>query len=483
MPIFTLSRLFSNNINNKNNINDNNNNNTSRLFPEVEVANTFIHVKSQDPDEFVARRSGSSPPKMFKVISFSKQPQQESEAVRPEANQGGVASAEHVGFESPGRSSTQQQQQRQQHQQQQQQNQQQKMQTHQRGQCRPCSFQSVKADNCRLGDDCQFCDLCTYEDFMQKKNAGKHERRKRLRGVRAEQRYCVGRATSQAVRAEQRYCVGRATSQAVTILCPLPSPHSPEVRAEQRYCVGRATSQAAVVQDLAVADTGRPPNLAEGAEASLTANTLRMQSVTYTQSQPRMCVPPVVPLESELTPQLAGDSVDLASFLNPKAFWFKFRGEDALRRATNASGSWDFTWMKVFATFEAYTFIHVESEVLGAAVARVPDPTAAASAATASTYEDFVQKKNAGKHDRRKRLRGEWCYFCCSLCLFLFLLLLLVDLLLFISARRLRGEKRPGLRPNTPFDTNQSNWYTTVCLMYSTVCIKPFVCLMLYPFV
>ncbi|CAE8613242.1 unnamed protein product [Polarella glacialis] len=411
MPIFTLSRLFSNNINNKNNINDNNNNNTSRLFPEVEVANTFIHVKSQDPDEFVARRSGSSPPKMFKVISFSKQPQQESEAVRPEANQGGVASAEHVGFESPGRSSTQQQQQRQQHQQQQQQNQQQKMQTHQRGQCRPCSFQSVKADNCRLGDDCQFCHLCTYEDFMQKKNAGKHERRKRLRGEKrlllqalfseqrdggessspeaAESRFCSPSSFATLargeVRAEQRYCVGRATSQAVTILCPLPSPHSPEVRAEQRYCVGRAFSRSVAI---------------------------------------------------------FGSNAHVAN-----------------------------------------TFIHVESEVLGAAVARVPDPTAAASAATASTYEDFVQKKNAGKHDRRKRLRGEWCYFCCSLCLLLFLLLLLVDLLLFISARRLREEKRPGLRPNTPFDTNQSNWYTTVCLMYSTVCIKPFVCLMLYPFV
>mmetsp|Transcript_88483 Transcript_88483/g.159527 ORF Transcript_88483/g.159527 Transcript_88483/m.159527 type:complete len:202 (+) Transcript_88483:96-701(+) len=80
----------------------------SRLFPEVKVANTFIHVKSQDPDAFVARRSASSPNKMFKVISPSKQ-QQQSEAVRPEANQGGVASAEHVGLESPGRSSTQQQ--------------------------------------------------------------------------------------------------------------------------------------------------------------------------------------------------------------------------------------------------------------------------------------------------------------------------------------------------------------------------------------
>ncbi|CAE8589226.1 unnamed protein product [Polarella glacialis] len=72
----------------------------SRLFPEVKVANTFIHVKSRDPDAFVARRSASSPPKIFKVISFSKQ--QQSEAVRPEANQGGVASAEHVGLESPG---------------------------------------------------------------------------------------------------------------------------------------------------------------------------------------------------------------------------------------------------------------------------------------------------------------------------------------------------------------------------------------------
>ncbi|CAE8592356.1 unnamed protein product [Polarella glacialis] len=150
----------------------------SRLFPEVKVANTFIHVKPQDPDACVARRSPSSTPKIFKVISSSKQ--QQSEAVLPEANQGGVASAEHVGLESPSRSSTQQQQQ--QHQQQQQQNQQQKMQAHQRGQCMPCSFQKTRADSCRLGDDCQFCHLCTYEDFMQKNRAVKHDRRKRLRG-------------------------------------------------------------------------------------------------------------------------------------------------------------------------------------------------------------------------------------------------------------------------------------------------------------
>ncbi|CAE8624856.1 unnamed protein product [Polarella glacialis] len=195
----------------------------SRLCPEVKVANTFIHVESQDPDEFVAHRSASSPPKVFKVISSSQQ--QQSEAVRPEANH--VASAEHVGLESPGRSSTQQQQQ-QQHQQQQQ-NQQQKMQAHQRSQCRPCSFQSAKADSCRLGDDCQLCpsyaqkannnnnntdhskrqqklikitdhskqpehNSKTRSDSQQtviwntlrfsmiRKNLGKHDRRKRLRG-------------------------------------------------------------------------------------------------------------------------------------------------------------------------------------------------------------------------------------------------------------------------------------------------------------
>ncbi|CAE8619619.1 unnamed protein product, partial [Polarella glacialis] len=61
----------------------------SRRFSEVKMANTFSHVRSQDPDAFVARRSASSPPKIIKVISSSKQ--QESEAVRPEANQGGVA--------------------------------------------------------------------------------------------------------------------------------------------------------------------------------------------------------------------------------------------------------------------------------------------------------------------------------------------------------------------------------------------------------
>ncbi|CAE8604543.1 unnamed protein product [Polarella glacialis] len=143
------------------------------------MANTFSHVRSQDPDAFVARRSASSPPKIIKVISSSKQ--QESEAVRPETNQGGVASAEHVGLESPGRSSTQQEQQ-QQHQHQQQQNQLQKVQAHQSGQCRPCSFHLFKADSCRLGDDCQYCHLCTYQDFMQKKKAGKHDGRKRLRG-------------------------------------------------------------------------------------------------------------------------------------------------------------------------------------------------------------------------------------------------------------------------------------------------------------
>ncbi|CAE8606157.1 unnamed protein product, partial [Polarella glacialis] len=71
-------------------------------LPFVKVANTFIHVRCQDPDAFVARRSASSPPKIFKVISSSEQ--QQSDAVRPEANQGVVASAEHVGLESPGRS-------------------------------------------------------------------------------------------------------------------------------------------------------------------------------------------------------------------------------------------------------------------------------------------------------------------------------------------------------------------------------------------
>ncbi|CAE8733929.1 unnamed protein product, partial [Polarella glacialis] len=135
----------------------------------VKVANTFIHIDFEDPDAAVARRSASCPPKLIKKISFSMQQQQQQQqqqkvAFRPAANQGAVASAEHVG------------------QQQQQQHQQQKLQAHQRGQCRPCSFQSARADSCRLGDDCQFCHLCTYEDFMQKKNAGKHDRRKRLRG-------------------------------------------------------------------------------------------------------------------------------------------------------------------------------------------------------------------------------------------------------------------------------------------------------------
>ncbi|CAE8733931.1 unnamed protein product, partial [Polarella glacialis] len=120
------------------------------------VANTFIYVESQEPDAFVARRSASSPPKIFKVISSSKQ-QQQKEAVHTETNHGGVASAEHVGSESPSRSSIQQQQQ--------QKTQQQKLQAHQRGQCRPCSFQSARADSCRLGDDCQFCHLCTFVEF------------------------------------------------------------------------------------------------------------------------------------------------------------------------------------------------------------------------------------------------------------------------------------------------------------------------------
>ncbi|CAE8628658.1 unnamed protein product [Polarella glacialis] len=175
----------------------------SRLFPEVKVVNTFINVDSQDPDAFVERGTASCPPTIFNkninkninsnetTISTTtttsskqqqyQQQQQRKEAVRTEANQGGVASAGHVGLESPSRWSIQRKKHQQRHKQQQL-TQQQKLQAHQSGQCRPCSFHNARADSCRLGDDCQFCHLCTYEDLMQKKNASKHDRRTRLRG-------------------------------------------------------------------------------------------------------------------------------------------------------------------------------------------------------------------------------------------------------------------------------------------------------------
>ncbi|CAE8646329.1 unnamed protein product, partial [Polarella glacialis] len=102
--------------------------NLNRLFPEVKVANTFIHVEFEDVGAAVARRSQSCPPRLFKVISSSKQqpqpqPQQQKEAGRPEAKQESVASAKHVGLASPSRLSAEQ-----------------KLQVHQRGLCRPCSF-------------------------------------------------------------------------------------------------------------------------------------------------------------------------------------------------------------------------------------------------------------------------------------------------------------------------------------------------------
>ncbi|CAE8733932.1 unnamed protein product [Polarella glacialis] len=91
--------------------------NLNKLFPEVKVANTFIHVESEDVGAAVARRSQSCPPRLFKVISSSKQqpqpqpqpqPQQQKEAGRPEAKQESVASAKHVGLASPSRLSAEQ---------------------------------------------------------------------------------------------------------------------------------------------------------------------------------------------------------------------------------------------------------------------------------------------------------------------------------------------------------------------------------------
>ncbi|CAE8615616.1 unnamed protein product [Polarella glacialis] len=134
----------------------------NRLFPGVKVSNTFIHIEHADPDAFVARRSVSCPPKLFGVISSSK------EAFSPEANQGGVASAEHVGLVSPSGLSTER-----------------KLQAHQLGQCRPCGFQSAKAGNCRRGDDCQFCHLCTHEEQMRKKISRNHDRRRCLRAAKS----------------------------------------------------------------------------------------------------------------------------------------------------------------------------------------------------------------------------------------------------------------------------------------------------------
>ncbi|CAE8605250.1 unnamed protein product [Polarella glacialis] len=121
----------------------------SQLFPGVKVVNTFIHVEHAQPDAIVARRSVSCPPELFKAITPSRA------AVRPEATQGGVASAEHVGLVSPRRLSTEEQ-----------------LQDHQLGQCRPYGFQSgsAKDTSCRLGDDCQSCQFCTHKDQVRNNN-------------------------------------------------------------------------------------------------------------------------------------------------------------------------------------------------------------------------------------------------------------------------------------------------------------------------
>eukprot|EP00933_Yihiella_yeosuensis_P077315 TRINITY_DN87701_c0_g1_i1.p1 TRINITY_DN87701_c0_g1~~TRINITY_DN87701_c0_g1_i1.p1 ORF type:complete len:129 (-),score=30.09 TRINITY_DN87701_c0_g1_i1:39-425(-) len=50
-----------------------------------------------------------------------------------------------------------------------------KRQVHLRGSCVPCSYFAIKADGCRLRDDCPLCHFCTLEDFRKVK------REKRLR--------------------------------------------------------------------------------------------------------------------------------------------------------------------------------------------------------------------------------------------------------------------------------------------------------------
>eukprot|EP00929_Paragymnodinium_shiwhaense_P083025 TRINITY_DN4406_c1_g1_i1.p1 TRINITY_DN4406_c1_g1~~TRINITY_DN4406_c1_g1_i1.p1 ORF type:complete len:133 (-),score=27.28 TRINITY_DN4406_c1_g1_i1:109-507(-) len=49
--------------------------------------------------------------------------------------------------------------------------QQRKMALHLSGECRPCAYFAFKTDGCRLGDDCQYCHLCTRRDIRKWKRA------------------------------------------------------------------------------------------------------------------------------------------------------------------------------------------------------------------------------------------------------------------------------------------------------------------------
>eukprot|EP00425_Heterocapsa_triquetra_P046117 CAMPEP_0195064122 /NCGR_PEP_ID=MMETSP0448-20130528/10311_1 /TAXON_ID=66468 /ORGANISM="Heterocapsa triquestra, Strain CCMP 448" /LENGTH=214 /DNA_ID=CAMNT_0040095117 /DNA_START=123 /DNA_END=767 /DNA_ORIENTATION=+ len=40
---------------------------------------------------------------------------------------------------------------------------------HERGECRPCAYFSVKVDGCRRGNDCEFCHVCTVKDIKRRK--------------------------------------------------------------------------------------------------------------------------------------------------------------------------------------------------------------------------------------------------------------------------------------------------------------------------
>eukprot|EP00929_Paragymnodinium_shiwhaense_P083024 TRINITY_DN4406_c0_g3_i1.p1 TRINITY_DN4406_c0_g3~~TRINITY_DN4406_c0_g3_i1.p1 ORF type:complete len:125 (+),score=43.15 TRINITY_DN4406_c0_g3_i1:73-447(+) len=49
--------------------------------------------------------------------------------------------------------------------------QQRKLEMHAAGDCRPCAYFALKADGCRLGDDCSHCHLCTRKDIRKWKKS------------------------------------------------------------------------------------------------------------------------------------------------------------------------------------------------------------------------------------------------------------------------------------------------------------------------
>merc|ERR1719356_647273 len=56
-----------------------------------------------------------------------------------------------------------------------------KMMKHNRKQCTPCTYFTFRDDGCRLGDDCEFCHLCTKQECRKRE-------KQRARAVKRAQR-------------------------------------------------------------------------------------------------------------------------------------------------------------------------------------------------------------------------------------------------------------------------------------------------------